>query len=106
MSTFLRKSFMNEVFILPRFVCRLNFHGRVHSWFSSISITSSDFVFDLDTPAVVSALTTVNSRVNLKKGDLFVISLNDDGSKKLVIQVDEERTNSAPNPGQSSAIKA
>ncbi|UJR27809.1 hypothetical protein I4U23_009078 [Adineta vaga] len=34
------------------------------------------------------ALTTVNPKTNLVKGDLFVISLNDDDTQKLVMQVD------------------
>ena len=52
-------------------------------------------IFHLDPSPSASALTTVNNRVNLRKGDLFVISLNDDGTQKLVMQVDEERTSSA-----------
>ena len=52
---------------------------------------------DLDT----SASTVVNTKTNLRKGDLFVISLNDDGTQKLVMQVDEERANASANPGYS-----
>jgi hypothetical protein len=48
-----------------------------------------------------SAPTVVNNKTNLHKGDLFVISLNDDGTQKLVMQVDEERTNPSVNPGHS-----
>lgn len=46
-----------------------------------------------------TAPTLVNSRTNLHKGDLFVISLNDEGTQKLVMQVDEERAGSAIDPG-------
>jgi len=34
------------------------------------------------------APTTVSPKINLVKGDLFVISLNDDETQKLVMQVD------------------
>jgi hypothetical protein len=46
-----------------------------------------------------SAPTRVNSRTNLRKGDLFVISLNDDGTEKLVMEVDEERASPLADPG-------
>jgi hypothetical protein len=46
-----------------------------------------------------SAPTLVNNKANLHKGDLFVTSLNDDGTQKLVMQVDEERTGPSANPG-------
>jgi len=45
-------------------------------------------VLDLSTP------TTVNPKTTLVKGDLFAISLNENGKQKLVMQVDrvdEER---------------
>ena len=38
-----------------------------------------------------SAPTVVNNKTNLHKGDVFVISLNEAGTQKLVLQVDEER---------------
>jgi hypothetical protein len=47
----------------------------------------------------VSAPTSVNNKTNLHKGDLFVISLNDDDTQKLVMQVDEERSAPLANPG-------
>ncbi|CAF1494917.1 unnamed protein product [Adineta steineri] len=40
--------------------------------------------------------TLVNNRTNLHKGDLFVISLT--GEQKLVMQVDEERTDPSVKP--------
>jgi len=46
-----------------------------------------------------SAPTLINNKTNLHKGDLFVISLNDDGTQKLVMQVDEERAGPSVNPG-------
>ncbi len=46
-----------------------------------------------------SAPTLVNNKTNLHKGDLFVISLNDDETQKLVMQVDEERAGTSANPG-------
>ncbi|CAF4072663.1 unnamed protein product, partial [Adineta steineri] len=42
--------------------------------------------------------TLVNNRTNLHKGDLFVINLNDDSTEKLVMQVDEERTDPSVKP--------
>ena len=41
----------------------------------------------------------MNSKTTLHKGDLFVISLNDEGTQKLVMQVDEERPGLCANPG-------
>lgn len=49
-----------------------------------------------------SALTTVSPKANLAKGDLFAISLNEDATQKLVMQVDrvdEERQIQAAIPG-------
>ncbi|CAF3848474.1 unnamed protein product, partial [Rotaria sp. Silwood1] len=45
-----------------------------------------------------SVPTLVTNRTNLRKGDLFVINLNDDGTQKLVMQVDEERPGQPQNP--------
>ncbi|CAF3911665.1 unnamed protein product [Adineta steineri] len=48
-----------------------------------------------------SALTIVSPKTNLAKGDLFVISLNDDDTQKLVMQVDrldDERLIQSPHP--------
>ncbi|CAF1128072.1 unnamed protein product [Adineta steineri] len=59
------------------FRCRLSFYGRGQN---------------------ASAPTLINNKTNLHKGDLFVISLNDDGTQKLVMQVDEERTGPSVNP--------
>lgn len=45
--------------------------------------------------------TSVNSKTNLHRGDLFVISLNDDDDQKLLMEVDEERAANSPNPGRN-----
>ncbi|CAF2960129.1 unnamed protein product [Rotaria sp. Silwood2] len=59
------------------FRCRLSFYGRGQN---------------------ASAPTLVNNRTNLHKGDLFVINLNDEGTQKLVMEVDEERSATAAHP--------
>lgn len=43
--------------------------------------------------------TTVSPKTNLNKGDLFVISLNEEGTQKILMQVDDERQIQTPNPG-------
>ena len=53
-----------------------------------------------------SAPTTVSPKANLFKGDLFAISLNEDGSQKLLLQVDrvdEERTIPSAIPGMETS---
>ncbi|CAF3777058.1 unnamed protein product [Rotaria magnacalcarata] len=59
-----------SIFAGEPFKCRLSFYGRGQN---------------------ASAPTLVTSKTNLHKGDLFVISLNEEGTQKLVLQVDEER---------------
>ncbi|CAF1097604.1 unnamed protein product [Rotaria sordida] len=66
-----------SIFLGAPFKCRLSFYGRGQN---------------------ASAPTLVNNKTNLRKGDLFVINLNDDGVQKLVMQVDEERPGSSANP--------
>jgi hypothetical protein len=41
----------------------------------------------------------VNTRTKLHKGDLFVIDLNEEGTQKLVMEVDEERASATFDPG-------
>jgi len=64
-------------------------------YLSNIKIISFEFFSYLD----ASAPTLINNKTNLHKGDLFVISLNDDDTQKLVMQVDEERAGPSVNPG-------
>lgn len=40
-----------------------------------------------------------NNQTKLRKGDLFVITFNEDATQKLVMQVDEELTGPAIHPG-------
>lgn len=51
-----------------------------------------------------SAPTTISPKAGLGKGDLFAISLNDDGTQKLLLQidrVDDERPIPSPIPGMN-----
>lgn len=51
-----------------------------------------------------SALTTISPKTTLAKGDLFAISLNEDATQKLLLQldrVDDERTIQPAVPGMS-----
>ena len=43
--------------------------------------------------------TTVNPKTNLHKGELFVLNLNEQGTQKILLEVDEERSNQSPHPG-------
>jgi hypothetical protein len=52
-----------------------------------------------------SVPTTVSPKTNLIKGDLFVVCLNDEGTQKLVMQVDrvdDERQIQSPIPGRKN----
>lgn len=94
-----RKTSLSGLFaILSRFRCRVNFN-RVHSKTNVAEvqrkINSSDVCLD------ASALTVVNLKTNLRRGDLFVINLCDDGNQKLLMEVDEERHGTSPHPGRS-----
>jgi len=82
--------FANIYVFFPRFRlrCRVAF-TRGQSLLTSLAYSNMKIiVLDLSTP------TTVNPKTTLVKGDLFAISLNENGKQKLVMQVDrvdEER---------------
>jgi hypothetical protein len=75
--------------------------SEFYSWtkYDDINDDLFDSSFRLYSDATTSTPTIVNPKTNLRKGDLFVINLNDDGTQKLFMEVDEERAGQSPHPG-------